>query len=91
MKVIVHVFVSRRVQGVFFRSEIACQARKLEVNGWVRNLRNGRVEAVFEGEQESITKLVDFRTTGPPAAVVENVNVVWEEYADEFRSFTVKH
>ena len=90
MKVRAHVFVSGRVQGVFFRSEIAYQARKLGVNGWVRNLPNGTVEAVFEGEQESIAKLVDVCTTGPPAAVVENVNVVWEEYTDEFRSFTVK-
>lgn len=90
MKVRAHVFVSGKVQGVFFRSEIACQARKLGVNGWVRNLPNGRVEAVFEGEQESITKLVDICAQGPPAAVVESVKVVWEHYADEFRSFTVK-
>lgn len=90
MKVRAHVFVSGRVQGVFFRSEIACQARKLGVNGWVRNLPNGTVEAVFEGEQENIARLVDACATGPPAAVVENVNVVWEEYTDEFRSFTVK-
>jgi len=90
MKVRAHVFVSGKVQGVFFRSEITRQARRLGVNGWVRNLPNGRVEAVFEGERESITRLVNVCAQGPSTAVVESVNVVWEDYADEFRSFTVK-
>jgi acylphosphatase len=91
MKVRAHVFVSGRVQGVFFRSETRLQARKLEVTGWVRNLADGRVEAVFEGDETNVKQLVDFCRRGPPGARVTNVNVVWETYVGEFDSFEAEN
>lgn len=90
MNVRAHVLISGRVQGVFFRSETGLQAKKLDVKGWVRNLADERVEAVFEGEETAVKRLVDFCRKGPPGARVTNVNVLWEAYRGEFRSFEVR-
>ena len=67
------------MQGVFFRSETADRARSLGVTGWVRNLSDGRVEAVFEGEQERVESLLRWCGKGPPDAQVADVTVEWEE------------
>src|SRR6266540_5707110 len=75
----VHVFVSGRVQGVFFRAECASRARELGLAGFVRNLPDGRVEAVFEGDPADVDALVDWCHTGPRWAQVEDVAVVEEE------------
>ena len=91
MKVRAHVFVSGRVQGVFFRSEIAYEAKKHRVNGWVRNLPDGRVEAVFEGEQENVQMLVKFCEHGPTGAGVTGVNVMWEPHPKEFADFEIMY
>ncbi len=87
VKVRAHVYVSGRVQGVFFRYETRREAVKRNVKGWVRNLPDGRVEAVFEGEKEDVEKLIDFCHKGPPLAKVEKVEVFWEEYKGEFKDF----
>ncbi len=87
VKVRAHVYVSGRVQGVFFRYETRKEAVKRNVKGWVRNLPDGRVEAVFEGEKEDVEKLIDFCHKGPPLAKVEKVEVFWEEYKGEFKDF----
>ena len=89
MKVRAHVFVSGRVQGVFFRSETRFHARRLGVTGWVRNLPDGRVEAVFEGEEEAVKELIEFCKVGPVGARVTNVEVRWEEYRGEFNDFRI--
>jgi acylphosphatase len=91
MKVRAHVFVSGWVQGVFFRSETRHEANKRDVRGWVRNLPDGRVEAVFEGEEEAIRKLIEFCKRGPPGAKVTRVNVSWENYTGEFKDFEIKY
>jgi acylphosphatase len=91
LKVRAHVLVSGRVQGVFFRSETSLRAKRLDVVGWVRNLADGRLEAVFEGEEMNVKQLIDFCRKGPPGAKVANVNVVWETYTGEFRSFEVEN
>ena len=65
MKVRVHVTIAGRVQGVFFRSKIRRKARIYNLTGWVRNLSDGRVEAVFEGEEKIVHKLIEFCKTGP--------------------------
>lgn len=91
MKVRAHVFVSGWVQGVFFRSETRHEAEKLGLKGWVRNLPDGRVEAVFEGEEESVKRLVDFCGRGPFGAKVRSTNVVWESYSGEFRDFKIRY
>jgi acylphosphatase len=86
-----HVLVGGRVQGVFFRSETGFHARRLNIKGWVRNLADGRVEAVFEGDESNVKQLVDFCRRGPPGAKVTSVNVSWETYAGEFSGFEVKN
>ena len=91
MKVRAHVFVSGRVQGIFFRSETRCEARKRRVKGWVRNLRDGRVEAVFEGKEEAVKELVEFCKQGPSGARVTHVEVRWESYTGEFKSFQMRY
>lgn len=91
MKVRAHVLISGRVQGVFFRSETRHEARRRGVKGWVRNLVNGRVEAVFEGEQEAVKELIEFCKHGPPGARVAKVDVKWEAYTGEFYDFEIRY
>lgn len=91
MKVRAHVYVSGRVQGVFFRSETQYEANKLGVKGWVRNTADGRVEAVFEGEKEAVEELINFCQRGPPGARVTKVNVHWEDYRGEFKDFKIRN
>jgi len=90
-KVRAHVFVSGRVQGVFFRTETQDEALRQNVAGWVRNLSDGRVEAVFEGEKESVDRLIEFCRRGPPGARVMRVDVSWEIYTGECRGFHVRY
>ncbi len=91
MKKRAHVFVSGRVQGVFFRATTRKEAEKRGVKGWVKNLRDGRVEAVFEGEEEKVEEMIDFCHRGSSAAKVEDVEIEWEEYKDEFSNFSVRY
>lgn len=91
MKVRAHVYASGRVQGVFFRSEIQDEALRHGLTGWVRNLPDGRVEAVFEGEKERVDRLIEFCRRGPPGARVAKVEVVWENYTGEFRDFRIRY
>ncbi len=86
-----HVFVSGWVQGVFFRAETRDQARQLGVTGWVRNLWDGRVEAVFEGEDWAIEQLVAWCHRGPCGAQVDNVNVTHEALAGEYQTFNIRY
>ena len=87
MKTRAHIFISGRVQGVFFRVETKYEADKRKIKGWVRNLPDGRVEAVFEGEKDSLDELIEFCRKGPPGARVENIKVIWEDYSGEFEDF----
>jgi acylphosphatase len=89
MKVRVRVFVSGRVQGVFFRSETRQKARKHKVAGWVRNLPDGRVEAVFEGKEEDVKKLIEFCERGSSGARVTKIEVMQETYTGEFENFRI--
>ena len=91
MKVRAHVFISGRVQGIFFRSETRNEAKKHGVSGWVRNLPDGKVEAVFEGEEKSVKELVEFCRRGPPGARVTGVDIIWENYTGEFGNFEVRY
>jgi acylphosphatase len=74
-----HVFVSGLVQGVGYRYTTVQQARKLGLNGWVRNLNDSRVEAVFEGEQAAVEEMIRWCHRGPSAAVVKDVSIEIEE------------
>jgi acylphosphatase len=90
-KVRTHVFIAGMVQGVFFRSETMYEAKQLGVTGWVRNVPDGKVEAVFEGEQENVKELIEFCKRGPPGARVTDVDIIWENYTGEFRNFEVRY
>lgn len=76
-----HVYVSGTVQGVYFRASTRDQAREVGVDGWVRNLDDGRVEAVFEGGEEDVETMVEWCHQGSPAASVEDVAVEYEPSA----------
>lgn len=89
MKSRVRVTVSGRVQGVFFRSTTRDEAESHNVSGWVKNLSDGRVEALFEGEKDVVEQLIEFCRKGPANAVVGDVEVVWEEYKAEFTGFRI--
>lgn len=86
-----HVFVAGRVQGVFFRANTSERAEALGLTGWVKNTRDGRVEAVFEGQKADVERMVQWCRKGPPGAVVTNVEVAWEEPKGEFRDFSIKY
>lgn len=84
----VHVFISGRVQGVWFRSSTKKVASELGVSGWVRNLTDGRVEAVFEGDDEKVSKCLEWCREGPPGAVVTDVEVI-DEVPEGERDFKI--
>lgn len=77
------------MQGVLFRREITGVARHIGVSGWVRNLPDGGVEAVAEGEKEMLEELVRFCRLGPPGARVSGVEVEWSDFRSEFRGFKI--
>jgi acylphosphatase len=81
----VHVFVSGQVQGVFFRAECGKRARELGLGGFVRNVPDGRVEAVFEGDPAAVDAMVEWCHTGPRWAQVENVDATEEKPRGETR------
>ena len=91
MKARAHVLVTGRVQGVFFRAETAEFARELGLTGWVRNLPDGRVEALFEGEKEDVEKAVDFCRRGPRGAYVSDLNIEREQWKGDLYTFRVIH
>jgi len=86
-----HIFVSGRVQGVFFRAETENHARRHDVMGWVRNLPDGRVEAVLEGEKRQIDAIIEFCKRGPPGAYVHKLDIAWEDWTGEFKEFRINH
>lgn len=85
-----HVFISGRVQGVNFRYNTLHRAQALGLTGWVRNLYDGRVEAVFEGDEQAIHQALDWCHRGPSSARVEDVSVEWGEPNGSFQDFGVK-
>lgn len=74
-----HVLVSGTVQGVYYRANTRDTARERGLDGWVRNLEDGRVEAVFEGPESDVESMVEWCHTGSPAADVDGVEVEYEE------------
>jgi acylphosphatase len=85
-----HVFVSGHVQGVNFRAYARDKAREAGVGGWVRNLSDGRVEAIFEGTRSAVQRLISWCYSGPNNAVVERVEVLWEEPTGKEGTFSIQ-
>ncbi|MFH2012792.1 MAG: acylphosphatase [Pseudomonadota bacterium] len=86
-----HIIVKGNVQGVYFRAETQLEARRLGVKGWVRNLQDRSVEAVFEGEEDSVKSMVKWCSHGPSFATVTDISVDWQDYKEEFDSFSVTY
>ena len=86
-----HVVVSGRVQGVWFRGRTRDKAEALGVTGWVRNRRDGAVEAVFEGSRPAVERMVAWCYQGPPLAVVQHVDLRWGDFTGEFAGFSVTY
>jgi len=87
----VHVYISGRVQGVFFRAYTKKEADRLGLKGWVRNLPDGRVEAVFEGDEEAVEAMIRWCHVGSPHAKVTGVEVQEEPYSGEFTEFRIRY
>ncbi|GIS74167.1 MAG: acylphosphatase [Nitrosopumilus sp.] len=85
----VRLFVSGRVQGVFFRQSLKAKSIQNNIFGWVKNLPDGRVECVLEGTEANVSKLVKWAHIGPANSIVENVEIHNEEFHNEFSKFDV--
>jgi acylphosphatase len=84
-----HIYVSGRVQGVNFRFYTRQEAVRLGVDGWVRNLMDGRVEAWIQGEEEAVAQMIAWCRHGPPSARVDDVQVEWETPRKDLSRFGV--
>ncbi len=90
-KVRAHTIISGRVQGVFFRMETKQAADRLGVFGWVRNRRDGTVEALFEGDRDRVDAVLEWCKEGPGHAQVSDIKLDWEDYAGEFSGFDITY
>jgi acylphosphatase len=86
-----HIYISGRVQGVWYRAFTQETADSLGLKGWVRNMPDGGVEAVFEGNRELIEEAIKKCYQGPPASRVADIRVVWEDHAEGFDGFSIRY
>lgn len=86
----VSIFITGRVQGVFFRASALERAQSLNLLGWVRNLPDGAVEVVAEGPRYALEQLVEWCQQGPPAAEVDDVRERFSSALNEFRTFSIQ-
>ncbi|MFQ6025573.1 MAG: acylphosphatase [Nitrosopumilaceae archaeon] len=87
----VRLFIKGRVQGVFFRQAVKVTAKKKKVTGWVRNLPDGRVEVLVEGDDVAVSGVVEWCHAGPANARVEDLEIRNEKYKGEFSKFEVMY
>ena len=90
-KVRAHVIIEGRVQGVFFRHHTQETAFRLGLKGWVKNRRDGTVEALFEGDKDKVDQMIQWCHRGPSEARVKNVHVTWERYVGDCDDFSVTY
>lgn len=86
----VHLLISGQVQGVFFRANTRRAANELGLKGWVRNVPDGMVEVVAEGRKHSLDRLIEYCRKGPEGSRVENIEIKWGEFKNEFGGFEVR-
>ena len=84
-----HLTVRGRVQGVYFRASTQREARRLGLNGWVKNRPDGSMEVMAEGEEASIRELYSWAQKGPGAARVERVDTRWRSFTGEYADFRI--
>lgn len=90
-KVRKHIYISGRVQGVGFRANARQKAQVYGVKGWIKNLFDGRVEAVVEGEKDSVQQMVKYLKRGPSFANVTDVEINNESATGNFNTFSIKY
>jgi len=86
-----HAIITGRVQGVCFRMETQLAVKHLKVSGWVRNKRDGSVEAIFEGDEADVKAALSWCRQGPPISRVDDVRVDWQAFTGEFTTFSVTY
>lgn len=91
MDIRAHVFISGCVQGVFYRASTKNMAEQLGLKGWVRNTSDGRVEAVFEGEETAVKDMISWCHKGPRSAEVSDVTVDYTKFLGEFEEFCITY
>ncbi len=89
MKSKAHLYISGRVQGVFYRAFAKEVANSSGLKGWVKNLPNGDVEAIFEGDKKVIEDAINTCKKGPVSSHVTNIDVIWEENLEGFTDFKI--
>lgn len=85
------IIIYGNVQGVFFRAGVQSEARRLGLRGWVRNLPDGSVEAVAEGERKALEKLLEWCGHGPDGASVSEVRIRWEAASGKLAGFRITY
>jgi len=85
-----HVFIQGKVQGVFYRVWVCTQAERLGLTGWIKNLTDGRVEAVFEGPKGKVEEIISKCKIGPSVAGVTHVDIKWEKATKEYAGFEIE-
>ena len=85
----IHIYISGIVQGVYLRHNTMIKAKELGLNGWARNLMDGSVEIVCEGESSSLDNMVEWCKIGPRGSSIENIDIQWEDFKNEFNSFKI--
>lgn len=85
----VQVLIEGQVQGVFFRASTRDEARARGLTGWVRNLPDGRVAALFEGEKRMVENMLAWCRKGPPFAYVDHVEVEWQPALGDMTDFRI--
>ena len=91
MDIRAHVFISGRVQGVFYRTSTRDIAEQYGLTGWVKNTSDGYVEAVFEGEETAIKDMIAWCHKGPRLAEVSDVSVDYKKFLGEFEEFCITY
>ena len=87
----IKVIVTGKVQGVYYREETRKAADRLGLKGYVKNLPNGSVEAVFKGRQSLVKKMIDWCYTGSPAAIVQNVSTEETDPLENYQTFEIQY
>jgi acylphosphatase len=87
----VHLIIHGYVQGVFYRASTRETASRMGLSGWVRNLPDGNVEAVFEGPVDRLHNMIEWCREGPPGARVTRIEEKWSDYTGEYRGFSVRY
>jgi acylphosphatase len=90
-KIRARVRIAGKVQGVYFRQNTRIVANRHRVTGWVKNLKDGRVEAVLEGNEMDVSEVIEWFYAGPPKAIVDDVQIKYESYTGEFQEFKVNY